>query len=129
MEENVVGIELPDGLFAGRTAIVTGASRGVGRATALRLAEAGADVVINYLSNDAEGAETVELCKNKGVGSIFVKADVSEFVGAQEISKQTLAEIKIEDEEFYRPLAAIHKKNKVLSPAMKQFLNVLKASA
>jgi DNA-binding transcriptional LysR family regulator len=47
----------------------------------------------------------------------------------QEVAKQTLAEIKIEDEEVYRPLAAIHKKNKVLSPAMKQFLNVLKASA
>lgn len=47
----------------------------------------------------------------------------------QEVSKHTLAEIRIEDEEFYRPLAAIHKKNKVLSPAMKQFLNVLKASA
>jgi len=47
----------------------------------------------------------------------------------QEVAKQTLAEIKMEDAEFYRPLAAIHKKNKVLSPAMKQFLNVLKASA
>ena len=47
----------------------------------------------------------------------------------QEISKQTLAEVKLEDAEFYRPLAAIHKKNKVLSPAMKQFLNVLKSSA
>lgn len=47
----------------------------------------------------------------------------------QEVAKQTLAEVKFEDEEFYRPLAAIHKKNKVLSPAMKQFLNVLKASA
>jgi LysR family transcriptional regulator, transcriptional activator of the cysJI operon len=46
----------------------------------------------------------------------------------QEVAKQTLAEIKIEDQEFYRPLAAIHKKNKVLSPAMKQFLNVLKSS-
>ena len=44
----------------------------------------------------------------------------------QEVSKQTLIEIKIDDEEFYRPLAAIHKKNKVLSPAMKQFLSVLK---
>ena len=44
----------------------------------------------------------------------------------QEVSKQTLVEIKIDDEEFYRPLAAIHKKNKVLSPAMKQFLSVLK---
>lgn len=44
----------------------------------------------------------------------------------QEVSKQTLAEIRIEDAEFYRPLAAIYKKNKVLSPAMKQFLSVLK---
>lgn len=46
----------------------------------------------------------------------------------QEISKQTLTELRIEDAEFYRPLAAIHKKNKVLSPAMKQFVTVLKSS-
>ncbi len=83
-------IQLPNNLFAGKTAIVTGASRGVGRATALRLAEAGADVVVNYLSNDAEAFETVEMCKNKGVGAIAVRADVSEFTGAQEIAKQTL---------------------------------------
>lgn len=44
----------------------------------------------------------------------------------QEISKHTLAEVKMEDAEFFRPLAAIYKKNKVLSPAMKQFLAVLK---
>ena len=44
----------------------------------------------------------------------------------QEISKQTLASVTIEDGEFYRPLAAIYKKNKVLSPAMKQFLTILK---
>ena len=44
----------------------------------------------------------------------------------QEVSKQTLSEVVIEDADFYRPLAAIYKKNKVLSPAMKQFLSVLK---
>jgi len=44
----------------------------------------------------------------------------------QEVSKQTLAAIEIDDGEFYRPLAAIYKKNKVLSPAMKQFLTILK---
>ncbi len=44
----------------------------------------------------------------------------------QEISKQTLAEVVIEDAELYRPLAAIYKKNKVLSPAIKQFINILK---
>ena len=44
----------------------------------------------------------------------------------QEVSKSTLSEVIIEDADFYRPLAAIYKKNKVLSPAMKQFLSVLK---
>ena len=44
----------------------------------------------------------------------------------QELNKQTLASVNIEDGEFYRPLAAIYKKNKVLSPAMKQFLIILK---
>ncbi len=44
----------------------------------------------------------------------------------QEVAKQTLAQIPLEDGEFVRPLAAIYKKNKVLSPAMKQFLAVLK---
>jgi DNA-binding transcriptional LysR family regulator len=44
----------------------------------------------------------------------------------QEVAKQTLAEVKIEGVELFRPLAAIYKKNKVLSPAMKQFLHILK---
>src|SRR4051794_21837791 len=44
----------------------------------------------------------------------------------QEIAKQTLSAVQIDDGEFYRPLAAIYKKNKVLSPAMKQFLAMLK---
>jgi DNA-binding transcriptional LysR family regulator len=44
----------------------------------------------------------------------------------QEVSKHTLSEVRIEGAELYRPLAAIYKKNKVLSPAMKQFLHVLK---
>jgi LysR family transcriptional regulator, transcriptional activator of the cysJI operon len=44
----------------------------------------------------------------------------------QEVAKQTLAQVTLEDGEFYRPLAALYKRNKVLSPAMKQFLAVLK---
>src|SRR4029079_16327049 len=44
----------------------------------------------------------------------------------QEVSKQTLAQVQLEDGEFFRPLAAIYKKNKVLSPAVKQFLAILK---
>ena len=44
----------------------------------------------------------------------------------QEVAKQTLAQLTFDDGDFYRPLAAIYKKNKVLSPAMKQFLSILK---
>ena len=46
----------------------------------------------------------------------------------QEVAKQTLAQVSLDDGEFFRPLAAIYKKNKVLSPAMKQFLAILKDS-
>ena len=48
---------------------------------------------------------------------------------AQEIAKQTLVAVEIEDGDFFRPIAAIYKKNKVLSPAMKQFLTILKEAA
>ncbi|MBM3834472.1 MAG: LysR family transcriptional regulator [Verrucomicrobia bacterium] len=44
----------------------------------------------------------------------------------QEVSKQTLAQVEIQDGDFYRPLAALYKKNKVLTPAMKQFIAILK---
>jgi LysR family transcriptional regulator, transcriptional activator of the cysJI operon len=47
----------------------------------------------------------------------------------QEVHKGTLAQVTLEDGEFYRPLAALYKKNKVLSPAMKQFLETLKAES
>jgi hypothetical protein len=42
------------------------------------------------------------------------------------VAKQTLAQVNLDDGDFFRPLAAIYKKNKVLSPAMKQFLAILK---
>ena len=48
---------------------------------------------------------------------------------AQEISKQTLAAVAIEDADLFRPLAAIHKKGKVISPAMRQFISVVKEDA
>lgn len=90
MGEERVPVALPSGLFAGKTAIVTGASRGVGRATALRLAEGGANVVVNFLSNSGEAAETVRMCEQKGVEAIAVQGDVSDLVAAQAIAKATL---------------------------------------
>lgn len=85
-----INIGLPNNLFAGKTAIVTGASRGVGRATALRLAEAGANVVVNYLSNDGEAAETIRMCAGKGGTAVTARGDVSEFLDAKRIADKTL---------------------------------------
>jgi 3-oxoacyl-[acyl-carrier protein] reductase len=90
MNETPVGIHLPNNLFAGKTGVVTGASRGVGRATAIRLAEGGANVVVNFLSNEVEAFETVRICQNKGVEAIAVQADVSDMVEAQKLAKKTV---------------------------------------
>jgi 3-oxoacyl-[acyl-carrier protein] reductase len=90
MSEKPVEIKLPGNLFEGKTAIVTGASRGVGRATALRLAEAGANVVVNYL-NAAEKAENVvALCKELGVDAIAVQGDTSDWNAAHHLAKAAL---------------------------------------
>lgn len=83
-------IELPRNLFEGKAAIVTGASRGVGRATALRLAEGGANVVVNYLSREEKAAEVVELCKKKEVEAMAVQGDVSKWLEAQNIAVKTI---------------------------------------
>ena len=47
----------------------------------------------------------------------------------QEVANQTLAAVQIDDADFYRPLAVLYKKSKVLSPAMRQFIAILKESA
>jgi 3-oxoacyl-[acyl-carrier protein] reductase len=90
MSEKPVEIKLPPNLLAGKTAIVTGASRGVGRATSMRLAEAGANVVVNYLREEEKAANVVALCKEKGADAIAVQGDVSEWAAAQNLAQQTL---------------------------------------
>lgn len=90
MNEMAVAIQLPPDLFGGKVGIITGASRGVGRATALRLAEGGANVVINYLKSEEDAMDVVRLCQNKGVEAIAVQADVSDMVEAQKIARQAL---------------------------------------
>jgi 3-oxoacyl-[acyl-carrier protein] reductase len=90
MNEKPVEIKLPNNLFQGKTAVVTGASRGVGRAVALRLAEAGANVVVNYLNASEKAENVVELCRELGVDAIAVQGDVSEWNAAQNLAKEAL---------------------------------------
>lgn len=60
----------------GKKALVTGASRGIGRAIALALAEAGADVAINYSGSEAAAAETASAVEALGRRAVIVKANV-----------------------------------------------------
>ncbi len=71
---------LPEGLqrLKGKVAIVTGASRGIGRATALTLAAEGASVVVNYASSSSAAEQVVAEIMTQGYGSaIALQADVS----------------------------------------------------
>lgn len=61
----------------GKVAVITGASRGIGRSIALELARAGANIVINYKSNEEEANKTLKFIKQLGSFAISVKADIS----------------------------------------------------
>jgi enoyl-[acyl-carrier protein] reductase III len=62
--------------FSGRTALVTGSGRGIGRAIALYFANNGADVVVNFFRNRAPAEETVAMIERLGRRTLLVKADV-----------------------------------------------------
>jgi len=64
--------------LAARTALVTGASRGIGKAIALALAQAGADVAVNYRERKAEAEATVEAIRELGRKAVALQADVSD---------------------------------------------------
>ena len=62
--------------FTGKVALVTGGSRGIGRATALALARGGSDVLVNYLQNRDAATEVVEMIQSLGRRSMAVRANV-----------------------------------------------------
>ena len=63
--------------FEGKTALVTGASRGIGRAVAQRLAAEGANIVVNYVARADAAEEVADELRGRGVQALVVQADVS----------------------------------------------------
>lgn len=74
----------------GKTAIITGASRGIGRMIALSFAKAGANVIINYSSSDEAAREAAREAMEYGVKAEVIKADVSIYSEAENLVEKVL---------------------------------------
>src|SRR5436189_4752394 len=76
----------------GRTALVTGGSRGIGRAVALALADEGADVAVNYVSSEAAANDVVEQIRKMGRRATLAQADVADFPDTFRMAQEILKE-------------------------------------
>lgn len=72
-------------MLKGKTIIVTGANRGIGKAIALKLGKIGANVIVNYRSNEKEASEVVAEIKELGGEASMVKGDVSKYEDAESL--------------------------------------------
>ena len=77
-------------LLANKTALVTGASRGIGRATAIELAKAGAKVAVNYAGNRAAAEEVVAQIQAAGGQAFMVQADVGDAAAVDAMVKSVV---------------------------------------
>ena len=84
--------------FSGKTAVVTGGSRGIGRAVCLELARGGANVVLCYAGNEAAAQETVSACEALGAKALAVRCNVAaagEVKALMDTAVQTFGRIDI----------------------------------
>jgi len=77
--------------MAKRTALVTGASRGIGKAIALELARSGCNIIVNYNSSAAEANKLVEEIKKLGQDAIAIQADVGDYEAVRKMIRQAHA--------------------------------------
>ena len=83
----------PQKLLLGQKALVTGASSGIGRAIALSLGEAGADVVINYVAGEDKAQGLAEEIRAKGVRALALRADVSDEAQVGEMFRSMIEQL------------------------------------
>ena len=77
-------------MLEGKVALITGASRGIGRAIALKYAEAGANIIVNYSGNEAKAQETVAEIEKMGREAIMIRANVGKTEEAENMVKEAL---------------------------------------
>ena len=80
----------PQKLLLGQKAIVTGASSGIGRAVAMALAEAGADVVVNYAAGEGKALAVVDEIRAMGAKALAVRADVADEIQVLDLFNRTV---------------------------------------
>lgn len=76
--------------LSGKVALVTGASLGIGRATALAMAKAGASVAVNYRTSEAEAEEVIQAIHANGGRAIKLKADVADLAAVEQMVADTV---------------------------------------
>lgn len=76
----------------GKVALVTGASRGIGRQIAIQLAQAGAQVVVNYAANESLAAEVVDQLEESGYQATAIRADVGKVEEIASLFARTIAQ-------------------------------------
>jgi len=79
-------------MLKGKTAVVTGASRGIGRAIALKLAKLGANIVVNYRNSVEAVQEVVKEIEALGVKALAVQADISSYSDVEVMMKKCIEE-------------------------------------
>lgn len=77
-------------MLTGKTALITGGSRGIGKAIAIKLSSLGCNIVINYNSNAVPANELVEELKQNGVEALAIQGNVSDFAASKNIVDTTV---------------------------------------
>lgn len=97
-----------------KNALVTGGSRGIGRAVCIKLAASGNHIIINYRSNDAEAEKTAELVKEAGGTAELLKFDVADKAAIQTVLGTWIENNKVKPIEILVNNAGIRKDNLML---------------